>query len=315
MNQQVTTIHGLEAVEIGCNLGHDAPPIHLWDKDEFGYYRCPECGLVWVNPQLTDESVAHIYAKGFTSKLKSKPHPTNFLAYRRPLKRLAPYRQYSRLLDVGCFTGHFLLAAREAGWQQVEGTEISSQAIEYAREQYHLTLHEGDLLSLDLPSDAFDAVTLFDVIEHVSDPLGTLRRVYQLLRPGGVLYLDTPHFTSLPRFLFNKEWSVFFPWHRTYFSANNMSLALEQCGFRVRDLRAVGIFPLSRFNAWQSYQAADAIRAAPAPQKHTWIRQHRNTLRPYWLGFKRMTELPFEALSRVGIHIGAKLVVYAEKPD
>jgi SAM-dependent methyltransferase len=111
-------------------------------------------------------------------------------------------------------------------------------------------MHEGDLTTLDLPREAYDVVTLFDVIEHVSDPLATLRSAYRLIRPGGLLHMDTPHFYSIPYLLFRKEWTVFFPWHRAYFSARNMRIALEMAGFNVKHISAVGLLPFSRYSPW-----------------------------------------------------------------
>jgi SAM-dependent methyltransferase len=306
------TIAGLEAIHIGCNLGHTIPPDHLWDKDGFGYYRCPTCHLVWVSPQLTDVSVAHIYQQMFKGKLQAYPRPTSFLPYRARLRNLHLYKKYGRLLDVGCFSGNFLLAAQADGWEHPEGTEISTLAVQYARSEYGFNVHEGDLLTLDLPSDFYDAITLSDVIEHVSDPLKTIQRIYTLLRPGGVLYMDTPHFNSFPRWILGKEWNVFFPWHRTYFSASNMKTALVMAGFHVKKVSAVGVLPFSRFNAWKAYKAD-----TPAPSKtvaaNTVIQANKGKLQPLWLGFKRSTEIPFELLSLMNIHIGAKLIVYAEK--
>jgi 2-polyprenyl-3-methyl-5-hydroxy-6-metoxy-1,4-benzoquinol methylase len=307
-------IHDLEATPIfTCNLGHTSTPVYLWNKDGFDYLRCPTCGLIWVNPQLTDSAVAKIYASGFKSKQQAHERPTKFLAYRSRLRRLAPYRQFSRLLDVGCFTGNFLLAAHADGWQDVEGTEVSSPAVEFARTVNNLTVHQGDLDSLDLPPGAYDAVTLSDVIEHVSNPFKTIQRAHQLLRSGGVLYMDTPHTTSIPCFILKQRWSVFFPWHRMLFTERSMRIALTQAGFQIDHLSTVGVLPFNTFNAWQAYATESSIQQ-PSTITHTsFIRQNRDKLRPVWLGIKRASELPFEVLSALGIHIGAKLIVTAVK--
>lgn len=306
-------VDGLEAVEIlNCNLGHQIDPQILWEKDGFAYCRCPECGLVWVNPQLTDDSVAKIYAAGFKSKLSARDRPQNFRAHRSVLRRIALYKQLDRLLDVGCFTGNFLLAAQEAGWAGVEGTEISTLAIDFARSKYSLEIHEGDLTTLELDGK-YDVVTLSDVIEHVSDPAATLRVVHAILRPGGLLYMDTPHFFSIPYLYFGKAWSVFFPWHRHYFSVNNMRVALEDAGFRIKSIRSVGILPFSRFSAWKAYKSENAIQPTVSLKNHSLVNRYRDQLRPFWLGVKSVQELPFHILSMLGIHVGAKLIVYAEK--
>ncbi len=310
--ERIVQIAGLDAVTIStCNLGHGSIPRHLWDKDGFGYYQCTVCGLVWVSPQLTDAAVAQIYETTFGGKIQTHQKPMNFNAYQPVLRRLHPYRtSQNHLLDVGCFTGNFLLAAREAGWQ-VEGTEISEPAIDYARSSHQLKIHAGDLTELNLPDDYYDTVTLFDVIEHVKDPQATIAEIYRILRPGGILYMDTPHFRSVPRWILGKDWNVFFPWHRTYFSVANMKLLLEMCQFKVKHIEAIGVLPMHRFNAWQAYQDAHHIQPTSSVVGSTLPFKH--LLRPLWLGFKYIQQLPFKFASKLGLHIGAKLVVYAEK--
>lgn len=308
-------VAGLSAFTLArCNLGHKAPPRKIWQKNGFDYLRCPACGLMWVSPQLDDASVAEIYRVGFSGKMLSQPTPGNFLAYQPVLRRLRRYRQTGRLLDVGAFTGNFLLAARADGWSQPEGTEISEPALAYARQHHGLTMHEGDLLGLAL-EPGYDVITLFDVIEHVRDPLATLQRVYDLLRPGGLLYLDTPHFDSLPRLIYRERWQVFFPWHRMIFTARAMRQALTQAGFTHPRIETLGVLPWGAGDPWQGYlnkrdlpyqapQVAEAVRSA----------RWRDVLRPLWLGVKRAHRLPFVALSRLGIQVGSQLFAWAEKP-
>jgi 2-polyprenyl-3-methyl-5-hydroxy-6-metoxy-1,4-benzoquinol methylase len=315
---QVVDIGGLKAVQTArCKLGHTDEPSLLWTKNGFRYLQCPSCKLVWVDPQLTDESVAQIYATIFQNKLEPAS-PTNFSAYIGVLKQLAPYNTTGRLLDVGCFTGKFLLAAQADGWTHAEGTEISASAITYARETWGLTIHHGDLLTLDLKPNYYDAITLFDVIEHVSDPLSTLKRIAGLLRPGGVLYMNTPHVNSIPRMLLDKQWSVFFPWHRHYFSAAAMHQALAKSGFTVKRMDSLGIMPFSTYDAWKAYRKTTTVQEKTnrpflsRVKENPLVRRHRDSLRTIWLGLLRSTEMPFRPLSRIGIHIGATLVVYAE---
>jgi len=115
---QIVTIHELEARTCNrCILHPDSTPLDLWTKDGFKYHRCQECGLMWVNPQLTDASVAIIYDTGFKAKQGKQAVYPGKRNFREGLQLIAPNKQpESRLLDVGTFTGHFLIAARESGW-------------------------------------------------------------------------------------------------------------------------------------------------------------------------------------------------------
>jgi len=319
--QNLVKIEGLDAVPIlTCNVGHDITPKQLWKKDGFTYLSCPKCGLMWVSPQLTDESVSEIYATEYKNKQGKHPTYPGKRRFREGLSFIAPYRTNGgKLLDVGTFTGHFLVAAREDGWEIVEGTEISQAAADYALNEYNLSLHIGDLLSLDLEEGAYDAITLSDVIEHVSNPLATIQQAHHLLRDGGVLYLHTPHFNSIPRYVYGQNWNVFFPWHRTIFTAKAMRWMLEENGFRIKTLQTVSILPLGTQSAWQRYLQQKELQSSDTKlvvsnnlPKSNNIRL-RNLLRPLWLGTKRAIELPFIPLSAMGIYLGSRLVVCAEK--
>lgn len=101
-----------------------------------------------------------------------------------------------RLLDVGTGEGTLLLAAVEMGWE-AEGTEIASVMVHHIREKFGLTVHQGVLEDLDLPPHSFDAIVMNHVLEHVRDPGITLKRVAELLSPGGVVRIEVPNLASL----------------------------------------------------------------------------------------------------------------------
>jgi len=102
------------------------------------------------------------------------------------LPRLPPG---ARVLDVGCGNGEFLAAASEAGYD-AHGIDISEAAAEMCRAR-GLNAFSGDFLTADTGAP-YDAVTMWDVIEHLPDPVGFVRRAGALLRPGGVLVMKTP---------------------------------------------------------------------------------------------------------------------------
>lgn len=317
----MSLIYGLPAQEIPlCSLHPAEKPEKIWTKDGFDYLQCPQCALVWVNPQLTDDAVSEIYAVGFKQKQGRHPVYPGKNRFHEALSFIAPYRKDGgRVLDVGTFTGHFLVAAREDGWQFPEGTEISQDSAQIARDEYDLTIHIGDLLSIGLAPNTYDAITLSDVIEHVSDPLATIQKAHDLLRSGGVLYMHTPHFNSIPRYIHGKKWNVFFPWHRTIFTAKAMREMLESNGYRVKTLRTAGILPLGTSSAWERYlrqkEALEVVSEMDASVTQSSKRNImlRNLFRPLWLATKQAMDLPFIPLSLLNIQIGARLVVCAEK--
>jgi 2-polyprenyl-3-methyl-5-hydroxy-6-metoxy-1,4-benzoquinol methylase len=95
-----------------------------------------------------------------------------------------------RLLDVGCATGFFLDEARQAGFEVV-GCDVSGFAVAHACEVLGLHVVQGDFLEADLPPRSFDVITLFNVLEHLPDQRAVARKLAELLRPGGVLVVET----------------------------------------------------------------------------------------------------------------------------
>lgn len=99
------------------------------------------------------------------------------------------------LYDIGAGDGQFLSVARDEFGFRVTGNEVAPGAIELARSRYDVSLELGELDALDHSGDA-DAVTLWCVLAHVADGDSLLTQARTMLRPGGVLFLQTPHWTG-----------------------------------------------------------------------------------------------------------------------
>jgi len=114
----------------------------------------------------------------------------------------------SRALDVGCGAGWFTRALKSVGWQ-AEGVEPDPDAARVARRVAACHVWEGDFLRMDLPLGTYNLITLNHVFEHLDDPVQALRRIGELLAPGGRAVLIYPNPESLGARLYGKEW---FPW-------------------------------------------------------------------------------------------------------
>ncbi len=119
-----------------------------------------------------------------------------FRNYRRALARVESITGAGRVLDVGCGSGTFLYLCKKRGWR-VSGVEISEPLAQRCREAVGAEVLTGRFEDLELPESGFDLVSLWDVIEHVIDPVSVMRRVRELLRPGGVALYCTPDEDSL----------------------------------------------------------------------------------------------------------------------
>jgi SAM-dependent methyltransferase len=140
-----------------------------------------------------------------------------------------------RILDLGCWVGFLLVAARDRGWDTL-GVEPSDFAAAYARDAHGLEILQEDLLSATLAPASFDAIMLGDVIEHLTDPLAALEHIATLLTPGGVLYMALPDSGSrLARMMGARWWSVI-PTHVQYFSRQSMRILLGRAGYVTLDI-------------------------------------------------------------------------------
>ncbi|MGI8608582.1 MAG: class I SAM-dependent methyltransferase [Candidatus Dormibacteria bacterium] len=152
----------------------------------------------------------------------------------RALARVERLVDKGTAVDLGCWTGSFLVAARDRGWQTV-GIEPSTWASSRARER-GLTVHQRDLFEHGLPPHSARLVILCDVLEHLIEPRRALRLIHELLEPGGALYMTVPNAGSrLARVLGRRWWSVL-PMHLQYFTPQSMSLAVRSEGFLVSDM-------------------------------------------------------------------------------
>jgi len=141
-----------------------------------------------------------------------------------------------RLLDVGCGSGDWLLTMREFGWQ-VAGNDFDRQAVHAAGEK-GLQVNLGSLEDQHLPDNSFDAITLHHVIEHLPDPIQTLKECFRILRPGGKLILFTPNCESLSHSLFKSDWrGLEPPRHLHIFSLGSMAQLLLKAGFKDQSVR------------------------------------------------------------------------------
>jgi len=141
-----------------------------------------------------------------------------------------------RLLDLGCWVGYLLAAARDRGWE-VTGVEPSDFAADFARERLGLPIVQADLLTAELAPASFDAIVLGDVLEHLTDPLAALEHIATLLAPGGVLYLALPDAGSrLARLMGARWWSVI-PTHVQYFSRASIAILLRRAGYELLQIR------------------------------------------------------------------------------
>jgi 2-polyprenyl-3-methyl-5-hydroxy-6-metoxy-1,4-benzoquinol methylase len=160
--------------------------------------------------------------------------------YAALLDRFEEFRGSSNILDVGCGNGLFLIEAKERGWN-VFGTEFTDDAVEFCKSN-GIDMKKGPLNPSDFEAGQFDIVTSFEVIEHINNPLEESLNFHQLLRKGGLLYITTPNFNCVERFILGPSYDIIeYPEHLCYYSSRTLQLLIESKGFRTLQIEAVNI--------------------------------------------------------------------------
>jgi len=135
-----------------------------------------------------------------------------------------------RLLDVGCGNGAFLQFAAHLGWA-VEGIDNDAAAVAAARAAGLVVAH-GSLDELPFAKGSYRHVTLSHVIEHVHEPLKLLKQCFELLVPGGRLWLETPNLGSLGHRAFGAAWrGLEPPRHLVLFDRPSLAATIGAAGF------------------------------------------------------------------------------------
>lgn len=145
-------------------------------------------------------------------------------------------------MDVGAGNGAYLLSVRSAGWEIV-GVEPDPAAAAVAR-RTGLDVREGSIHSLQSGDGTFDVITMNHVIEHVHEPRKVLSEAFRLLRPGGILYLETPNIESYGHRRFGRHWrGLEPPRHLVLFNWNSLEALLSEVGFaQIERRRRSGVY-------------------------------------------------------------------------
>lgn len=218
-----------------CPLCDNACTRPFYRESGRDYRRCDACGLLFMWPRPD----AAFLAEHYQEYLAPEPDAVRDwgLEMRHVVRKTAAQiaariGTSGRVLDIGCGYGFFLEEMALRGYQ-VEGVELSKPAAAIAREKTGATIHDRAIEDIE-PAEQFDAITMFYVIEHVTDPLGVLRTVRSMLRPGGLLVLRYPNTTPIIRLcppLARKLTVMQAPSHIHDFAGHSMNLLLEQAGF------------------------------------------------------------------------------------
>jgi predicted TPR repeat methyltransferase len=221
---------GGDATENGVDPHLFRPSADRYGETVGTVLRCLECGHASLAETPTDAVLAAAYGDA-ADPVSLVEEEGQLETARRSLARIEAVVSPGRLVDLGCWTGSFVAAAAQRGWQ-ASGVEPSTWAVARARER-GLDVRLGDLRESGIEPGSMRCVVMCDVIEHLLDVSEAIGLIAEMLETGGALYLTTPDAGGrLARLMRSRWWSIL-PMHVQYFTTDSMRRLLEQHGFRV----------------------------------------------------------------------------------
>ena len=202
----------------------------LGKKNSFDMYCCSGCGTYFPWPIPNQEQTLEIYGQDYFSGATGG---SGYVDYDRDKQPMIPaFQQYldrlehfrpakGTLLDVGAATGFFLKLAKARNWN-VMGVEPSAHASAQGRSA-GLDIRTGIFVKGLLPPETLDVITLWDVIEHVPEPKALVDAIFDVLKPGGILALNTPDSKSVLARALKARWHLVVP-PEHLFLMNSVSL-------------------------------------------------------------------------------------------
>lgn len=253
-----------------CPVCRGRSGIELRKIDGHALFKCDRCSLVFMN-RLADGPT--LYGEGYFSGGNAghgyEAYVDEFDSHYKSFStRIADTETFrgggkGRLLDVGCAFGHCGKAALDRGWD-VFVTDLSAHSAISAKRSFDLKSFVSRPDQIPAKTATFDCITMFDVIEHVDDPMPLLSEANRCLVDGGTLHLTTPDIASFSARVMGSKWYHYKPGeHLLYFSPRTLRTCLEKAGFEVLKIRPLPMYMkvrdilrrLSRYWNWGAFAA------------------------------------------------------------
>jgi 2-polyprenyl-3-methyl-5-hydroxy-6-metoxy-1,4-benzoquinol methylase len=210
-------------------------------QEQFNIVSCKSCGFKFTSPRPDNSVLGNYYKaesyvshtdskKGFVNKLY---HMVRSYTLKQKMKLVSSYVSRGTILDYGCGTGMFLSACKSAGWEAY-GMEPDADARRIAYEKNLSLFCDKNTMQLHLAEREFDAITLWHVLEHVTDMHDTLAFFKHKLKSDGVLVIAVPNYESFDANYYKECWAAYdVPRHLYHFDLKSLNSLLDHSGFQL----------------------------------------------------------------------------------
>jgi 2-polyprenyl-3-methyl-5-hydroxy-6-metoxy-1,4-benzoquinol methylase len=200
---------------------------------------CKKCNLLFVNPRIQDNLIISGYTNGTDEKfieqneLRIKTFKNSLLDITNQLK-ITNFNKLE-LLDIGSAGGAYLKAAKDLGFNII-GIEPNQWLCEMSKKNYSINVLQGVLKKNSFNENSFDIISLWDVIEHLTDPNEVLQIIGKILKKDGILIINYPDYSSKIAKLLGSLWPFWLDVHLFYFTNSTIKNLLTKNNFTISSI-------------------------------------------------------------------------------
>jgi len=206
----------------------------IGSNTQFNVVRCKNCGLLYTNPRPKPATISKYYPESYSNFLLSNRFFSllRHVVFGNELNLFSNIvKKNSRVLEIGCGTGEYLSYLKHKGYE-VEGIELSKYCIDTAWNKYGLNIKQGTIFDYKNKENYFDLIIMRHVLEHVPDPLETIKAIYKMLKENGTFFCLIPNAASYDAKIFKQYWRGFeLPRHYFHYDPKVLKKIFEQEGF------------------------------------------------------------------------------------
>jgi SAM-dependent methyltransferase len=249
---------------------------------------CRDCGIARTNPRLKQSAIQRFYEESASGQrvFPTKPGSARIVfpwrdatvRYRglsKQLRRMFPEKRVPKLLEVGFGGGDFIAQLRSAGFE-VHGFDISATAVEKLRQKGMEATCAESLKDAAFPKDSFDMIVMWEVFEHIPDPVSFANEIFRILKPGGFWFLQVPNWrwinfktrltSRLPgRKAYLSKYGYIGPlFHLYHYTHESLSRLLTKSGLRFHSANRIRPYGEANWTALIAHEAFYALDSIPA---------------------------------------------------
>lgn len=212
----------------------------LVEKESWKVYRCPRCGLGFLDPRPSHEGIESLYGSAYFSQRYDEGLNPNSQEFNKRISRekhrikfIKTIKRFGNVLDIGCGYGYFLAACQKDGYQ-VNGLDFSEWASQYAVQKLGIPVTIGKISDVAFPPQNFDVISMWHSLEHTPDPHLALQKAKSWLKRDGILVVDVPNYEGTDAQQRWKQWDDWsLPFHFWHFTFQSLTQLLNKYDFKV----------------------------------------------------------------------------------